>query len=99
MIADLSLGESANALTLPTVAVRPGLEGPFVIKVVSDKAKIVPVETAYQDDDYVVVTKGVAAGEEIVVDGHSRLQPDTTVKRTKPAGSEAANAPASGAAQ
>ncbi|MDC7676331.1 efflux RND transporter periplasmic adaptor subunit [Asticcacaulis machinosus] len=100
VVADISLNESTNALTLPTVAVRPGLEGPFVIKIVADKAQIVPVETAYQNDDYVVVTKGVAAGEEIVTDGHSRLQPDAPVKRVKPGGEDIAAkgaAPAKGA--
>ncbi|WAC46892.1 efflux RND transporter periplasmic adaptor subunit [Asticcacaulis sp. SL142] len=104
VIADISLNESTNALTLPTVAVRPGLEGPFVIKIVADKAQIVPVETAYQNDDYVVVSKGVAAGDEIVTDGHSRLQPDAAVKRVKPGGEDiagaakpAAKAPAQGA--
>jgi RND family efflux transporter MFP subunit len=106
VVADISLNESTNALTLPTVAVRPGLEGPFVIKIVADKAQIVPVETAYQNDDYVVVSKGVAAGDEIVTDGHSRLQPDAPVKRVKPGGEDiaskgaakpAAKAPAQGA--
>ncbi|OYW83012.1 MAG: hypothetical protein B7Z26_01760 [Asticcacaulis sp. 32-58-5] len=104
VIADLSMGESTNALTLPAVAVRPGLEGPFVIKVVADKARMTPVETAYQNDDYVVVAKGVSAGDEVVIDGHSRLQPDSPVRRVKPGGAEdvkpsGSQAPAAGGKQ
>lgn len=76
----LRTGAQPAALVVPTQAVRQGLKGPFAFRVRDDKAELVPLEVAYQDDEIAIIAKGLAAGDRIVIDGHSRLKPGTAVK-------------------
>lgn len=76
----LQTGVSNSALVVPTRTVRQGLEGPFVFRVREHKAEVVPVQVGYSNDEITVITAGVAAGDSIVSDGHSRLTPNATVK-------------------
>jgi RND family efflux transporter MFP subunit len=76
----LQTGVSGNALVVPTRSVRQGLEGPFVFRVREHKAEVVAVQTGYSNDDITVITGGLAAGDNVVIDGHSRLTPNATVK-------------------
>ena len=71
---------SANAIVLPARAVRQGLNGAFVYRVRDSKAEVVPIVTAYLDDEIAVVANGVAPGESIVLDGQSRLKAGSLVK-------------------
>lgn len=88
---EVELGHTADAVTIPLVAVQPGQDGPFVFVVGGDgKAslrQIVPGDTM---GDQVVVSRGLAAGERVVVEGQQRLQDGMRVaERTpgqKPAG-------------
>ncbi|WP_207796750.1 efflux RND transporter periplasmic adaptor subunit [Sphingomonas oleivorans] len=66
-------GLTPNAIVLPAVAVRPGLEGHFVYRVRNGAAERVPVELGYANDELAVVARGIAAGDVIVSDGYSRL--------------------------
>ncbi|MDM4772673.1 efflux RND transporter periplasmic adaptor subunit [Solimonas sp. SE-A11] len=76
----LRIGAQPAALVVPTQAVRQGLKGPFAFRVRDDKAELVPLEVGYQDDEIAIITKGLGAGDRIVVDGHSRLKPGTAVR-------------------
>lgn len=76
----LRTGAQPAALVVPTQAVRQGLKGSFAFRVREDKAELVPLEVGYQDDEIAIIAKGLAAGDRIVVDGHSRLKPGTAVK-------------------
>ncbi|MBO3274432.1 efflux RND transporter periplasmic adaptor subunit [Pseudomonas schmalbachii] len=68
-----------DRLVLPSKAVRRGLEGNFVFRVEDGKAQAVPVTVA-QDVDGVSVVEGLAAGDQVVLDGHSRLTPGARVE-------------------
>ncbi|WP_129641014.1 efflux RND transporter periplasmic adaptor subunit [Peristeroidobacter agariperforans] len=76
----LQTGVSGNALVVPTRSVRQGLEGPFVFRVREQKAEVVPVQVGYSNDEISVITAGLAKGDSVVTDGHSRLTPNATVK-------------------
>lgn len=75
----LQTGVSSSALVVPTRTVRQGLEGPFVFRIRDQKAEVVPVQVGYSNDQITVITAGVAQGDSIVSDGHSRLTPNAMV--------------------
>jgi membrane fusion protein, multidrug efflux system len=60
--------------------VKRGPNGPYVFKVQDGVAKVVPVKIAHEDTQSVAIAEGLAAGDTVVVDGHSRLRPDSPVK-------------------
>jgi RND family efflux transporter MFP subunit len=76
----LQTGVSSSALVVPTRTVRQGLDGPFVFRVREQKAEVVPVQVGYSNDEITVITAGVAKGDSIVSDGHSRLTPNAMVR-------------------
>ncbi|GFE78924.1 resistance-nodulation-cell division (RND) efflux membrane fusion protein [Steroidobacter agaridevorans] len=76
----LQTGVSGNALVVPTRSVRQGLEGPFVFRVREQKAEVVRVQVGYSNDEITVITAGLAKGDSVVTDGHSRLTPNATVR-------------------
>lgn len=67
-----------QALTIPVKALQQGPQGAFVWSVDGDKAKVQPVQVLESTETVVVVT-GVSAGQQVVVDGQSRLRPGATV--------------------
>ncbi|WP_348728934.1 efflux RND transporter periplasmic adaptor subunit [Rheinheimera texasensis] len=68
----------AQALTIPVKALQQGPQGAFVWTVDGDKAKVQPVQVL-ESTETVVVVSGVSAGQQVVVDGQSRLRPGATV--------------------
>lgn len=76
----LQTGVSGNALVVPARTVRQGLQGPFVFRVREQKAEVVPVQVGYSNDEIAVITEGLAQGDSVVVDGHSRLTPNAMVR-------------------
>lgn len=79
----LNTGALPGALTVPAKAVQRGLKGSFVWRVVQGEAQMVPVQAAWQSDVVVVVkpvADGLKAGDQVVVDGQSRLKPKSRVK-------------------
>lgn len=81
----LQTGVSDNALVVPARTVRQGLEGPFVFRVRDRHAEVVPVQVAYSNDEIAVIREGLARGDSVVIDGHSRLTPHATVTLIDPA--------------
>jgi multidrug efflux pump subunit AcrA (membrane-fusion protein) len=61
-------------------AVQLGVDGSFVYRVVGDKVEAVPVSIEYQNDDLAVIESGLAIGDTVVVDGHSRLKPGASIR-------------------
>lgn len=71
----------ANAVTVPSIAVQHGPDGLYVFLVKSDTSVAqVPVTVSYQDSGTSVISKGVAAGDTVVVSGQSRLSAGTKVQ-------------------
>lgn len=73
-------GRSEQAVIVPKHAVRLSIDGNFVFRVRGETAERVLVEVGYNNDELAVITKGVAAGDQIVTDGFSRLRAVTPVK-------------------
>ena len=79
-----------DAIVVPTAAIQRGQPGIFVYLVKPDDTVAIRViETGVTDGDRVAVLKGLAVGEEVVVDGTDRLREGAKIRRpsaTPPAG-------------
>jgi multidrug efflux system membrane fusion protein len=76
----LQLFVDPNALTLPAPAVMTGQQGTYVYTVDSTgSAKQRPVQVARTVDSLSVISTGVTEGEQVIVDGQSRLVPGSKV--------------------
>ncbi|HEY3841502.1 MAG TPA: efflux RND transporter periplasmic adaptor subunit [Bryobacteraceae bacterium] len=77
----LRLATQANAMVVPNQAVQTGQNGPFVYVVKDDQTvEPRPVVTGARVDQDLVVNKGLAVGEMIVLEGQLRLAPGMKVK-------------------
>jgi multidrug efflux system membrane fusion protein len=83
--ARLLVSTDKGALVVPTSAVQRGPKGEFVYVVGDDMtAQQRDVVTVVADGGNSRVTKGLAAGEQVVTDGQYRLQPGAKVKVSQP---------------
>ena len=95
--ARLLLGTSSGVLTVPSVAVRHGQDRMFVYVVKPDQTVARQVVEVERDDGFVaIVSKGVDEGQQVVTEGHSRLQNGTRITIVNDAAKQAANPPQSG---
>ncbi len=70
-----------DAIVVPQKAVLQGAQGHFVVIVDKDnKAQFRPVEVGPWDSDNWFITRGLAAGDTVVVDGVMKLAPGVPVK-------------------
>lgn len=102
----VTLGELSGAVLVPAVAVQQGPAGPYVFMPgAGGKARQVPVTVERTVDEVAVIARGVAPGDQVVVDGQSRLFPNAPMRvaRTVPvrlpgaaAGDAVAQAPLGG---
>jgi membrane fusion protein, multidrug efflux system len=87
---DLTTSVVPNALTIPTNALQQNDKGQFVYVVDADnRVSVRPVEVAQRLHAVALISKGLEAGETVVVQGQYRLTPGTHVVATAP--SEAPN--------
>ena len=69
-----------DAIAVPTSAVLAGQQGSYVFVIGSDKmAKVRPVTVGRAMGEVTTIDKGLTAGEQVVVDGQSRLTPNAKV--------------------
>lgn len=83
----LTLGQTANSVLVPSIAVQQGPQGPYVfVPDAQGKVRQVQVTVDRAVGELTAVAKGLAAGDRVVVDGQSRIFPGATVKvaRTVP---------------
>jgi multidrug efflux system membrane fusion protein len=79
----LTLGNDANAIVVPDRAIQNGPDGAYVFVVSSDQhAEQRNVSVARMVDGNAVVSKGLAAGETVVLDGQSRVENGAALKVT-----------------
>ncbi|WP_286790300.1 MULTISPECIES: efflux RND transporter periplasmic adaptor subunit [unclassified Pseudomonas] len=71
-----------DALVITSQAIRQGAEGTYVWRVEHGKATPVTVKLIH-DADGLAVVEGLQVGDQVVVDGQSRLRPGTEVKSTQ----------------
>ena len=87
---ELTTSVVKNALTVPTNALQQNNNGQFVYVVGADKrVSVQPVEVTQRLHMAALISKGLQAGETVVVQGQYRLTPGTLVAAAKP--SEAPN--------
>jgi len=70
-----------DALVVPPPVVQRSIDGHFVYRVDGDKVTSVPVKVLYQDSTLNIVA-GVKAGDQLVLDGQSRLKSGSRVEIT-----------------
>lgn len=76
----LQLSERQNSITVPSSAVQEGQNGSYVFVVKADStAELRSVQVAFTHQGEAVVTKGLAADETVVIDGHLRVAPGSKV--------------------
>lgn len=97
----LLLSTDKNALVIPTAVVQQGPNGPFAYVVDADsKAQVHLIQIAASQGDSTVVTSGLQAGDQVVLDGYNQLKPGSKVVTrppdagAKPGGSASAAASA-----
>jgi membrane fusion protein, multidrug efflux system len=72
-----------HVVSVPLPAILHGPAGLFVYRIGADeKVEEQAVEVGYQDEAVAVVTKGLRGGEDVVVEGASRLVPGASVSMT-----------------
>ena len=77
----LSLGMDRDVVVIPAKAVQSGRNEDFVYVVGEDgKAQVRPVVMDPEEDGQVLVRKGLAKGERVVLEGQVRLAPGTPVE-------------------
>lgn len=76
----VELDVEPNAIAVPTRAVLAGQQGSYVFVVGSDKlAKVRQISVGRAVGELTTIDKGLTPGEQVVVDGQSRLTPDAHV--------------------
>ena len=91
----VNLSEVQNAVLIPSLAVLEGVAGPYVYVVKSDKTvEVRLVAVARMPEGMVMVEKGLAPGETVVLDGQLNLAPGVLITPRTPEGAAAAPAPA-----
>ena len=75
----VTLNEQHNALVVPSQAVQTGPKGQFVYIAAAGVAQMRDVAVERIDGPLTIIAKGVTAGEQIVVQGQSRLVPGIKV--------------------
>ena len=76
----LDLSTQSNVLAVQTRAVMAGQQGNYVFVVGNDKvAKVRPITVGRVVGDMTTISNGLAIGEQVVVDGQSRLTPNSRV--------------------
>ena len=69
-----------NAIVVPATAVQPSASGQYVYVVGPDRtAQVRQVTVSRQSGEDMIIAAGVAAGEEVVIDGQLRLTPGAQV--------------------
>ena len=82
---DLTTSVVPNALTIPINALQQNNNGQFVYVVGADKrVSVQPVEVTQRLHMAALISKGLQAGETVVVQGQYRLTPGTLVAAAKP---------------
>jgi multidrug efflux system membrane fusion protein len=80
----------SNATAVPTRALMAGQQGSYVFVVTNEQtAQVRPVSVGRVVGDLTTIDKGLQIGEQVVVDGQSRLTPNARVD-AKPAATETA---------
>lgn len=77
----LTLGIQHGVVTIPKAAVQQGEHGWYAFAVNRDsKAELRTIRTGAENETTVVISDGIRAGEDVVIDGQLRLRPGARVR-------------------
>ena len=76
----LTLGEVRDALLVPLKALNTGPNGPYLYVIADGKARLRAVEPGAHTGELVIIRKGIAAGEKVIVSGQLGLQDGSAVQ-------------------
>ena len=79
----IPFGSNYSAILIPSNAVIPTTRDKKVAVVVNGRAQLQTVELGERASDKVEVTKGLAAGDTVIVTGIMQVKPGMEVKITK----------------
>jgi len=83
----VKLAEGTGVVAVPAQAIQTGQQGTFVFVVKQDMtAEVRPVAVGAAHQGLSAVERGLAAGEQVVVDGHLRVVPGGKVEIKQPGG-------------
>ncbi len=77
---NLQLGKNDEALLVPSQAVIPTILNKQVLLLNGDSTRIAVVETGMRDSVYVEITRGVNAGDTVIITGLMAIRPESVVK-------------------
>ena len=81
----LVLEVKKDAVLVPSSAPQIGQTGPFVLVVRKDQtAEMRPVAVGQAQEDWIVIEKGIAAGEQVITDGQMMVRPNGPVRVQAP---------------
>jgi multidrug efflux system membrane fusion protein len=89
----LTLSEDADALTIPEVAVQRGQSGDYVFVITEGKASKRDITVSRLQGGLAVVATGIAAGEQVAVDGMLSLKDGAPVRVVDDAATVPASTP------
>jgi multidrug efflux system membrane fusion protein len=84
--ARLLLSLRKNAILVPATAVQRGPKGAFAYVVKDDVASPRPIEVEQLLRDQALITSGLGAGDEVVIEGQNQLKPGAKVHKSKAGG-------------
>src|SRR5712691_436069 len=82
-----------NAIVVPLAAVQRGAQGPYVYTVKDGQASLQLVKVDLTQGNISLIASGVAAGDQVVVDGQDRLQAGARVETHSNAAGPGGNSP------
>jgi multidrug efflux system membrane fusion protein len=86
--ARLLLSTRSNALVVPATAVQRGPTGTFAYVIGADQTvSSRPIEVELTQGDSAIIARGLADGEQVVVDGQNQLRPGAKVQVRRPGAS------------
>ncbi|MGC3999183.1 MAG: efflux RND transporter periplasmic adaptor subunit [Anaeromyxobacter sp.] len=90
----LQVARRAGAVVVPAAAVAQGQQGDYAYVVdAENRARLRPVVVEQAGDAEVILARGIAAGERVVIEGQLKLTPDALVEAVDGAGGPGAPRP------
>ncbi len=87
----LQVDTARAAIVVPPAAIQRGPSGPYVFIVTGDTVKRRPITVGHEDEQTSIVTAGLGVGDDVVIDGASRLSDGTKVAVVQPTAAELQN--------
>jgi multidrug efflux system membrane fusion protein len=85
----LQVDTARDAIVVPPAAIQRGPSGPYAFVATGDTVKRQAVTVGHEDEQESIVTAGLRVGDNVVIDGASRLSDGTKIAVVQPAAGDA----------